>query len=206
LVLMSVERLYVPVGFDDNDEIQVVVEGKFPDTCYRVAFNEVDVDAATNVVRVRQWARKFPGICLPVILPFTAEARVGQLPRGEYSVQANGVDAEQLAVSFGVRPGPDEFLYAPIERARVEAKADGTLRGIIEGRFTNTCMKLDETRVIDSGKTIEILPIIEMVDRDDCTAAEVPFSWTFDLPGSAGEARRLMHVRSLNGKAVNVVF
>src|SRR5262245_34619638 len=97
LVMMPVKQLFVPVGFDDNDEVQVVVDGYLPDTCHRVAFVQSEVRPG-NIVKVRMWARRYTGICLPVVLPFSSEARIGQLPQGAYKVQAAGVEEESLNI------------------------------------------------------------------------------------------------------------
>jgi hypothetical protein len=68
-------------------------------------------------------------------------------------------------------------------------------------------MRIKEVTVINSGKTLEVLPKMELVDAPNgCQITEVPFSWTVDLPKEISKGRHLMHVRSLNGKAVNKMF
>lgn len=205
LVLVHPTDVFAPVGFDDNDEAEVVVDGYLPDTCYRLAKTEVETVPSENRIIVRQWARRFPGVCLQVILPYTVEARIGQLPAGDFAIEAGGVTVERLAIKPASNPGPDDHLYAPVDTARIETLPSGTWV-TLEGRFTNTCMTWDEIQVINSGKTIEVLPIVAMRDGSDCTATETPFSRRVQLPQTLTEGRHVVHVRSLNGKAVNVAF
>lgn len=207
LVGVSVRELFVPNGFDDNDEVEVVLDGELPNTCYKLAHNEVKYDEATGRYIVFQFARRYPGICIQTTVPFFTAARLGVVPAGDFKVQTLGAALETLKVKEATSAGPDDYTYAPIDSARVERdEAHNKYFGIIQGRMTNTCMTIDEVKVFDSGKTIEVLPIIKMVDRPDCAAIEMPFAWQVDLPASMAEGRHLMHVRSLNGKSQNMVF
>ena len=45
-----------------------------------------------------------------------------------------------------------------------------------------------------------------MNERDDCVDEDIPFSWSMALPDDMEPSRYLLHVRSLNGKAVNHMF
>jgi len=77
---------------------------------------------------------------------------------------------------------------------------------VISGRMPSTCMRIDELKLIDSGETLQLLPLASLEDRPDCRDAEQPFERTLDLPPKMTTGRHLLHVRSLNGKAVNVAF
>jgi hypothetical protein len=208
LVAINAQASYVPVGFDDNDDVVVVLDGNLPDSCYKLSHTEILKDAATNKITVIQYARRYPGICLESLVPFSSESNLGVMPVGLFSVASPGALQEKLQVTEATSAGPDEFLYAPVDSTKVSFdETTGTYRGILEGRFTNTCMRIKEVTVINSGKTLEVLPKMELVDAPNgCQTTEVPFSWTVDLPKEISKGRHLMHVRSLNGKAVNKMF
>ncbi|MCB0418058.1 MAG: hypothetical protein KDD39_10425 [Bdellovibrionales bacterium] len=36
LQAVSAAKAFIPVGFDDNDQSQLVIAGRFPNTCYQV--------------------------------------------------------------------------------------------------------------------------------------------------------------------------
>jgi hypothetical protein len=205
LVVVRAQETFVPLGFDDNDEAQVVIDGYLPDSCHRLDRVDVTRNEATGVYQVVQFARYFPVPCLPALVPFTSEVRLGAMPAGRFVVAAHGAAPQILPVRHTDALAPDDYLYAPVEAARVEAHAGG-YTAVLDGRFTNTCMVLDDLRLVDAGKTKEVLPIMTMAERDDCEAREVPFSRRLDLPATLAAGRYLLHVRSLNGKAVNTVF
>ncbi len=208
LVAINADASFVPVGYDDNDDVIVVLDGHLPDSCHKVSHTEILKDSATNKITLIQYARRYPGVCLESLVPFTSEADVGTLPTGMFNITSPGTTAEKLLVAEATSAGPDEFLYAPVDTAKVTFdEVTATYRGILEGRFTNTCMRIKDVVVVNSGKSLAVLPKMEMVNSPTgCQESEVPFSWTLDLPKNISKGRHLMHVRSLNGKAVNKMF
>lgn len=207
LVSISVTSIYAPGGFDDNDESQVVLDGYLPSTCYRLSHNTTEVDPATGEIAVKQYARKFSAPCIDVKVPFFSEARLGMLPLASYKVKARGAATESLVVKEALSGGPDDFLYAPIDWAQVSF--DSTTRRYVAkvaGRLTSRCMIWDDIKVLDQGKVIVLLPILKTSSDIDCTATEKAFEKKVTLPEALARGRHLLHVRSLNGKAVNTMF
>lgn len=196
---------FIPNGFDNNDNVEVVLDGYLPNTCYRMAHTQVSRVPDTNTIKITQWARVFPGLCLQIVLPYSVEVPLGQLEAGDYVVDPYGAPPFPLHVAESSGAGVDDYLYAPVDTAYVE-RDRGKYWVIFQGRFTNNCMRWKDVRVTNSGKTIEVLPIVEMADGDHCRAQEIPYSWRAYLPDDMAEGRHLVHVRSLNGKAVNAVF
>jgi hypothetical protein len=206
LVPVGVQDIFVPKGFDDNDQTVVVLDGYLPNSCYQIDSVVQTIDEVTKIISLQQMARVYPGPCLMALVPFSSEVKLGILSMGDYRIMTNRGNLEStLNVALSTNAGPDDFLYAPVDRAWIEKTDDGSLTAILEGRFTNTCLGFEEIRVIYSGKTIELLPIIRFNDTGDCVEQEVPFRkihpMSFLLPG-----RYLLHVRSLNGQAINSVF
>lgn len=207
LVAVEAEEVFIPNGFDDNDEAVAVIDGYLPDTCYRLTHNEMVVNSDTGNIQIVQMARRFDSICLPVRVPYWSEVSLGILPAGTFDISADGAPSETLEVVEATNAGPDDYLYAPVDEARVEADFENQrYQVILQGRFTNTCMAWDEVALIHSGKTFEVLPIVKMEEWEDCREIEVPFVRTIDLPSDMEPRRYLLHVRSLNGKSINHMF
>jgi hypothetical protein len=208
LVPVSVHDLFVPSGFDDNDETLAVLDGYLPNSCYRLAHSQASFDAATRAYRVTQFAWLHPStFCLQIVTPFTTEVRLGVVPAGSYQVLAEGSVARPLAVKNAMRPGPDEYPYAPVEEARVDYDASrDRYVAILRGRMMSSCMNLSDPLVINSGRTLEVLPIVALASGNDCKATNRPFEHALDLPAGLANGRYLLHVRSLSGKSINVVF
>lgn len=208
LVVVDVEEIYVPHGFDNNDEIMAVLDGNLPNGCYKLAQNEVKQIPETGEWRIVQYARQYQHPCLQAQVPFTSQARLGTLDKGTHTVKAKGTAPENFFVKEASNTGPDDHLYAPVDAARVEKTDDGGQVAVIEGRFTNTCMEIVDVIVTDSGKTKEVMPVMEMVeDEVPCEEKTVPFQKRIaeQFP-QEGPGRYLLHVRSLNGKAVNTMY
>ena len=210
LVLMKASYVFAPVGFDDNDDVTVVVDGYLPSGCYRLMRPEVAVDQDTKTITVTPIARYYDIPCIEALIPYWQEIRLGVLAEGTYKVRVAGDLQESLEVTEATTAGPDDYLYAPIDSAAVDKQIDSSDYVIkLQGRFTNSCMMMSEIRVIDTGKTVNVLPIMTMQDPQDgeiCAAVETEFRRMVTLPATVVKGRHLLHVRSLNGQAVNAVF
>ena len=208
VVTVGTKYLFSPIGFDDNDEATVVLDGYLPSGCYRLVQPEVVVDQETKRVTITPKARFFDHPCIEALVPYWQEIHLGILPIGDYKVVVPSSSIQEaMKIVEAPSAGPDDYLYAAIDAAAVDKQDDSDGYSIkMQGRFTNTCMVLTEIRVIDTGRTINVLPIMTMEDRDDCKPTEIPFRRMVDLPATVVEGRHLLHVRSLNGQAVNHVF
>lgn len=207
VVEMPARYVFAPSGFDDNDEAMVTIDGYLPSGCYRLVRPEVSIDPATNEVTIKPLARFFDVPCVEALVPYSVEVQLGVLPIGEYTLKAGVVPvAETMAVTEASSAGPDDFLYAPVDEVVVlRDEATGVLTAELKGRFTNSCMTWDNVVVQNNGKTVNLLPIIKMAE-DNCTPGEAPFRKLIELPSSITGGRHLLHVRSLNGRAINYLF
>jgi hypothetical protein len=208
IATVSAKNLFAPVGFDDNDMATVVIDGFLPSGCYRLVQPEVVIDQQEKRVTITPQARFYDHPCIEALVPYWQEIQLGVLPVGDYKIAVVGsAIGETMGVAESPSAGPDDFLYAAIDEAMVDRADDSDTYVVkLQGRFTNSCMVLTDIRVIDTGKTINVLPIMTMEDRDDCQPTEVQFRRMVDLPASVSKARHLLHVRSLNGQAINHVF
>ncbi len=216
-VLLIPEAVYTPTGFDDNDNVQFVFEGKFPNSCYRAGLTTHEVDLEKKRVIVNNNAFYYgSGICLTMLVPYVKEVGLGLMPKGEYKIffreQAdNDVQNDQLiemgkiGVRAAVTSDPDDYLYAPVDNVWLK-KVDGNLKLTIQGGWPNTCMSMDRVEVSRKNNTIVVLPVAKM-GTVNCALPIVPIPYELTVPvKEMGEGRVLVHVRSLSGKALNRVL
>jgi hypothetical protein len=203
LVPVAYEKVYVPVGFDDNDNVQIIATGEFAHTCYRQAETKVTVDQTKKVITLEPAAYLYDGLCLQVVLPFERVINLGVLSTGTYSImqQGNSKVMGKLVIKRALRAEPDDYLYAPITQAYLHGEgARSEVR--LTGFFPSTCMSMQEVKVDVQSDVIVVQPIAQMAQRADCKAAHVPFEQLINVdiqkPG-----KYLLHVRSMNGNAVN---
>ena len=209
VVAVAAEHLFVPTGFDDNDTTEVVVAGILPNACYSSVKGELVVDQQNKVITVTPKARIASGPCLQVVVPFSTVFEVGILAMGSYKVKVAGSDLERtLTIAESSSAGPDDELYASVDNAYVsDIPAQNRRVIVIEGVYTNTCMRWDRTEIIHKAPdVVEVMPIVKMVDGPACSQVLMPFKGVaVDLP-ALKEGRYLLHVRSMNGTSLNRVF
>jgi hypothetical protein len=194
-------EVYIPGGFDDNDVVQIVGEGLFRNSCYRPGPTAAKVDQKNFTVTLNPAAYEYPGICLQVILPFERTVDVGILHDGTYKVIQNEEQIATFKVAKARTLSPDDYLYAPISQAYF--RQEGTVsKVLLSGDFPTDCMALDHVVTRVENKVLVIQPIAKMEERGDCKQGKFPFNTvaTIDL---VPQGRYLLHVRSMNAKAVN---
>jgi hypothetical protein len=210
LVIVTPTKVFTPYGFDDNDNAQVVVQGNFPNTCYKVGPVETAINPRTHEVRLTSYAYFYDGCwCLDVLVHFTQVVNLGVLDKGQYKVEIQSKDGAShelatLPIAAARSPGPDDHLYAPVREASLESPAsDGSRILVLRGNFPNTCMKYQETKIFyRAPNTIEVLPL-SVMSGQDCRDVSSPFEIKVALkPTQTGET--LIHIRSLNGQSVNL--
>ncbi len=208
IVAVAAERVFVPTGFDDNDDVEVVVDGVFPDTCYHIVPGTFEVDVATGSVTLFPKARRSDALCLMLPVPYTYVFNLGKMPMGRFRVKTwDGAITRELPVAEAASGGPDNELYAAIDNATIERHPDGTMRVVLEGMYTNTCMGWDRTEVINANAEVfEILPIVKIADRADCRNEKFPFKGVSVILPNVPPGRFLAHVRAMHGGSVNRVF
>ncbi len=195
---------YIPVGFDTNDNAQIVAEGLFPNTCYKPAGVKVKVNHDKKEIRLYPQAYKYDGMCLQMIVPFNKEIDLGLLQVGDYKLineeKESPKELGTLKVSLATNSAPDDFLYAPVSQAWFD-NVDGKHFVAISGEFPQTCFEMKEVIVRVQSNVIVVQPIAEMTD-EQCEQRPLPYNREVEVPQLA-KGRYLIHVRSLNGKAFN---
>jgi len=206
---VTFSKIYVPLGFDSNDNVQFVGEGVFSNSCYRPATVTTNVDVATKTIKVSPVAYKYAGLCLQVILPYHRVVDVGVLPAGTWQVvQVDGKAIGQIKVAPALTADPDDYLYAPISQAYVH-ETNGKEELMLNGNFPNSCMSMKEVKFDVQDDVIVVQPIAQMSTDAACQGAgrgpAVPFTQVVQL-GSIKAGRYLLHVRSMNAQAINTLI
>lgn len=203
----GLQKVFVPAGFDDNDRVQVTVQGTFDSTCLKVGAYKVETSEKDRVLLVDQRAYLYQGICLQIKVPFTQTLDLGILPAGDWKV----VDANSkkqlgvLKIATSENAGPDDFLYAPVSDAYVQDDSAGKKTLCLNGTYSDRCTKLKEVKLNYTSDVIIVQPVAEHLgEAQDCGGAATRFSHCEALPsGLNGEF--LLHVRSMNGQAINKI-
>lgn len=210
LIGVSSEHVFVPTGFDDNDNAQIVVSGNLPNSCYRVADPLVKVSHRQKKVYVKPQAYVYPGAwCLQVLVPFTQTLNLGVLNASAYEVVEVGPQDQQsshgkMSIKKSMSNNADDFLYASVKSASVSHEAGKNILHL-NGSLSGSCMHLKEVKVVHKTKeVIEVLPITELQAQSGCDQKAYPFDTHVELP-QVGSDAVLIHIRTLNGQSVNVV-
>lgn len=100
-VTISVSDAFVPGGFDSQADAYVVVNGLFPNGCYRWKTAEItkDDDFSHNI---RSVAAVTQGMCIMVLVPFTKEVRLGKLATGSHTLKFLNGDGTYLQKTLTV--------------------------------------------------------------------------------------------------------
>lgn len=204
------EHTFIPPGFDDNDHAELVIAGTLANECYKVAPPLQQIDRAAKKILITNRIYYYPGVmCLELRSPYSQTIDLGVLPQGDYQVVSlDDQGKEHIEGTLPIAPAKsaaaDDYLYALIDQAFVVQSADGTwLR--LGGRLQSDCMSLQETRVLyRTPNIIEVLPIAAYNTDVFCTDMPRTLDKRVALE-SPWKGLTLIHIRSLNGQAVNRV-
>ena len=199
-----VDHLFVPNGFDNNDNVEVMVTGNFPTTCF--SRNKVEVTVKDEVINVKVTSldsSKDNTKCEKIEIPFMENVTIGNLQAGDYKVVVNNKLTEKLSIDVSSSNSVDEHLYGMI--SYVELGFTGGLSGeaMLVGR-SQDCLELDKVEYLSNGKdTLSILPIMKKVSAT-CTGEknylEVPVKFQ---PRAFASKKVLLFVRTMDGKSIS---
>lgn len=209
-----VDKIFIPQGFDDNDNVEVVAHGDFMNGCYRVGKSDsfVDEDAKRITIEVSayryQHEKDQDAVCMQVMTPFIQKVKVGVLKAGTYTVSVKGAGEaveETLTIVRRKTEDPDDFLYAPVENAYLKVDDRGKQSLLLQGTYPHWlvgCQKIKEVRVNrNPSDVMVVLPITE-VSEDNCQDYSFNFSHRVNLPEPFMQ-EGLLHVRVMNGASTN---
>lgn len=204
LAEVPADGVFIPKGYDSNDDIELIVDGYLPNLCYKnpQAFVEVD----KNIINVSVKALSSDNgmvACAEMVVPFIHSFSVGVLDRGLYEVHLNGKKSGELFVEESSSSAMDDLIYANVESIE---RVPGENRVIIHGHHPSFCLEFNHFEVFDNNKDVySVLPVMKQVS-EFCPLKLVPFSLELEVPDSLDQKRVLLHVRGMNGKSVNSLF
>jgi hypothetical protein len=219
--LLPLEHAFIAEhGFDDNDNVQIVIEGRLPNSCYSLAQVQFEHHVESKEIEIRQNAIVYRGgICadipsLPADLaaprPFWKVVDIGLLSKGEYHVTYLGLDTLKSR-RFYVESAPTEEIdnmdYVQVTNAFAPSAVDASgayFEVRITGELTSSCTVLDESRVERVGDVFVVL-LSTLRSADICMPASHPFYKIIMVP-TPDSGRYLLHARSIGGQSVNRIF
>lgn len=213
IVTSPVDHLFVPEGFDNNDNVEVIVTGKFPNPCY--IKNKVDVDVKDEKIFITVTALKKDDeallICEPMVVPFKEEVTIGNLQGGDYEVIVNDKTEfekkDTLKVAVSSSSSVDEHLYPMVEY--IELGFTGGLSGdaLLVAKSPSDCLAFDKVEYLSNKKdTISIMPIMKKISancNEKTKRIQIPVKFNAH---SVKNKEVLLFVRSIDGKSVNTII
>lgn len=94
-VAIGISDAFVPGGFDSESDAFVVVNGIFPNGCYRWTRAAVE-HRSDNLHEIRNFANVTSGMCIMVLVPFTKEVHLGKLSTGTHKLRFLNGDGTYL--------------------------------------------------------------------------------------------------------------
>ena len=201
--LAPVKHLYVPIGFDSNDSVEVVVTGTFPNPCYSRNTVTVDIKGDQIAIEVDAIRRDTKAACPEMQVPFKEVVSLGNLQGGTYDLVVNNKLNDSLNVGEASSNSVDDHLYAAIDQVEHKGGDEYILKG---WRYSN-CVDLDNVQVVSNGKdTLSVLPVMKQLSRF-CPMKGMPVAYEVKLDFATLKTKEpLIHVRTMDGKSYNTVL
>lgn len=207
-VMVPIEDVYAPKGFDSNDNSQIIISGYLPNLCHRAPKSIVNVK--NDVIDIKIVSLKYDPsnpYCPEMIVPFVEAIDLGIMDKGMYDVVVNGKSIYERRANMQIDEASsdavDDFVYAGVEYVE---KSAGSRKVVLKGYNPSDCFILDEIEVIDNGKDVySIMPKMKQIS-DFCALKMVPFEYDMVVPDKLKADKVLLHVRSVQGKSVNSIF
>jgi hypothetical protein len=218
---LRVNNIFIPTeGFDDNDNVEFVLDGDLKNACFQLGMSSVKIEG--NVISVSLESHRADDTyctqddavlpeAIQAPVPFYKEIELGQLKAGQYTLR---YETASLVVNrtFNVAHAPtnsqDSLNYAPVQNASIDSivKIGDNVKLRLTGVLTSSCMHLrDEALVSQDGDVVVVQPLVTVDLTSKCLMYLRPFSQDVTVPNLA-EGRYLIHIRSMNGRALNRVL
>ena len=212
-------------GFDDNDNVQIVLDGSFENLCQELGESRFSIKRDERLIEVTQFAQnKDIPDCQNDLqrqssqnvqwrVPFSKVLDLGELEAGNYKVVFKASSGEKQQRFFSVEVAytttADNYFYAPISGLFVpELVFEGSQTSLVlSGIIGTSCFELfeNDVQISQTKNTIVILPVMKRIAGENCHAIMRPIHLVLEL-GNLKTGRYLIHVRSMTGQALNKVF
>jgi hypothetical protein len=207
-VMVPIDHVYSPAGFDSNDNSQVVISGYLPNLCHKAPKSIVKIE--DNRVDIKVISLRYDSsnpYCPEMIVPFVEAEDLGVMEKGNYDIVVNGHSIYERRANLGIAEASsdavDDHVYADVEYID---KSSGNRMVYLKGYNPSDCFVLDEIEVLDNNKDVySIKPKMKQVS-EFCARKLVPFEYEMEVPEKLKADQVLLHVRSIKGRSVNSVF
>lgn len=206
--LVPVDEVFVPNGFDVNDNSEIIVSGYLPNLCHKSPQTEIKING--NKIHVKVSALKYGDsnpFCPEMIVPFLETIKVGVLDKGNYEILINEAtryeQKSSMYINESVSNALDDHIYANVFYVDSE---EGDEYVNLKGYNPSDCLEYDHVEIISNkSNTYSVLPIMKKV-RDFCPMKMTPFSYQVKVPKLIQKSRVLLHVRGMDGNSVNSLY
>ncbi|MGE3608639.1 MAG: hypothetical protein AB7I27_03545 [Bacteriovoracaceae bacterium] len=200
-----VDHLFVPMGFDNNDNVELLVSGTFPNPCY--SRNKVEVQVKEDVIDVTVTAllNKKDKECSPMEVPYMENITIGNLQAGDYTVHVNNKIQEKLAITEASSNSVDDHLYAMMDYIDLGFTGGASGDAFLIGKTTD-CLAFDKVEYVSNGKdTLSVLPIMKKISPT-CSGEKkflsIPIKFN---PQDFAFNKLVLFVRTMDGKSINTL-
>lgn len=206
-----VDHLFIPAGFDNNDNIEFVVSGHFPNTCY--SRNKVDVKVVDDRIDVKITSftrRDSAEKCIDMAVPFVESVTVGNLQAGDYKINVNQAAKGRLTGKINVNESRsnsmDDFIYSYVDHIEFGFAGGTSGSAWLRAQLPSPCLEFDRVEYLSNGSdVISIMPIMKQVS-DFCPMKMVPYEIPIRYDLDALPSKQvLLFSRSMDGKSVSTI-
>lgn len=206
---IPVKHIYIPKGFDSNDNVEVVVTGTLPNLCHKapqVEIKKTEHDISVSL-KTLYYSKSNP-YCPEMAVPFSKVISLGSFKPGIYEIIVNKDSdfekLENLMVRSPKSDSIDEYQYAYVDTIKKNLdKKTVTLSGY----NPSDCFEISKVDYLSNEQdTYSILPRMKQIS-DFCPMKLTPFSITWKIPKERLDSKKvLLHVRTLNGNSLNKII
>jgi hypothetical protein len=206
-VVINVDNIFIPKGFDSNDDSEITLTGYLPNTCYVRAKAKTDIVGEKIAIEVSA-TKVNDRNCIMAVVPFILPVKLGVLKTGTHDISVNTFMNSKITIAQPGSSKIDNFNYANITSVE---KVDST-SVLLTGFHPSSCMEFDKVimEFNDKNDTLSVMPIIKQNPLHTiCDRRAVPFSYVVEIPKvdqRAAKDKVLVHVRKLDGNAVNILL
>ncbi len=222
IVDLAYSTVFIPeYGFDDNDNVQAVVEGFLPNSCYTLAQTDTLISEEAKTVKIKQSAiRSVAGICeneamLPPDLAaqryFWKVIDLGMLNEGQHQLLYKGASGTE-SKSFGIELAPsnqiDNMSYVQATNVFAGKNIPASQEYVefrITGQLTSSCAELSDDYQVEKVNDVYVVMLHTFRSEEYCMPASRSFYRLIRVK-TPEAGRYLLHVRSIGGESQNSIF
>ncbi|MFK7872042.1 MAG: hypothetical protein AB8C84_02570 [Oligoflexales bacterium] len=205
-----IEKIFsIEKGFDNNDNVEVLISGYLPDTCHKLGRTTVNVDHENKHIQINATAFfQQDKSCLQIRTPYLETINIGLLAAGSYSIDVVGqnIFQSQLKIDTSYHSQQDDQLYAPVQSLSLEP---GQSTVLLQGSYPNVlegCMVIEKIETYKMDNILVILPIAAITkDENICNRDDKMFSLHVDIDDELKNNNGLVYIRTASGRSKSLL-